>query len=206
KIAGSGRHWRDASGSVDVFDVRADALAVLESMGMDSSKLQIVSGGPDWYHPGRSGKIQLGPKNVIGTFGELHPKILDQLKVDGPICAFEITIENVPTPKKKATKSKPALVLSDLQPLRRDFAFVVDTDVSAATILRAANGADKKLIAGVNLFDLYEGEHMAEGKKSVAFEVTLQPKDKTLTDEEIEAISNKIVAAVTKSTGGELRG
>ncbi|SNZ20049.1 phenylalanine--tRNA ligase subunit beta [Cohaesibacter gelatinilyticus] len=206
KIAGFGRHWRDASGSVDVFDVRADALAVLESMGMDSSKLQIVSGGPDWYHPGRSGKIQLGPKNVIGTFGELHPKILDQLKVDGPICAFEITIENVPTPKKKATKSKPALVLSDLQPLRRDFAFVVDTDVSAATILRAANGADKKLIAGVNLFDLYEGEHMAEGKKSVAFEVTLQPKDKTLTDEEIEAISNKIVAAVTKSTGGELRG
>jgi phenylalanyl-tRNA synthetase beta chain len=206
KIAGSGRHWRDASGSVDVFDVRADALAVLESMGLDSSKLQIVSGGPDWYHPGRSGKIQLGPKNVIGTFGELHPKILDQLKVDGPICAFEITIENVPASKKKATKSKPALVLSDLQPVRRDFAFVVDTDVTAATILRAANGADKKLIAGVNLFDLYEGEHMAEGKKSVAFEVTLQPKDKTLTDEEIEAISNKIVAAVTKSTGGELRG
>jgi phenylalanyl-tRNA synthetase beta chain len=206
KIAGSGRHWRDASGSVDVFDVRADALAVLESMGLDSSKLQIVSGGPDWYHPGRSGKIQLGPKNVIGTFGDLHPKILDQLKVDGPICAFEITIENVPASKKKATKSKPALVLSDLQPVRRDFAFVVDTDVTAATILRAANGADKKLIAGVNLFDLYEGEHMAEGKKSVAFEVTLQPKDKTLTDEEIEAISNKIVAAVTKSTGGELRG
>lgn len=206
KIAGSGRHWRDVSGSVDVFDVRADALAVLESMGLDSSKLQIASGGPDWYHPGRSGKIQLGPKNVIGTFGELHPKILDQLKVDGPICAFEITIENVPASKKKATKSKPALVLSDLQPVRRDFAFVVDTDVTAATILRAANGADKKLIAGVNLFDLYEGEHMAEGKKSVAFEVTLQPKDKTLTDEEIEAISNKIVAAVTKSTGGELRG
>ncbi|MCV6574271.1 MAG: phenylalanine--tRNA ligase subunit beta [Cohaesibacter sp.] len=206
KMAGTGRHWREASGTVDVFDVRADALAVLESMGLDSSKLQIVSGGPDWYHPGRSGKIQLGPKNVISTFGELHPKILDQLKVDGPICAFEITIENVPAAKKKATKSKPALILSDLQPVRRDFAFVVDQSVTAATILRAANGADKKLIAGVNLFDLYEGEHMEEGKKSVAFEVTLQPKDKTLTDEEIEAISSKIVAAVTKSTGGELRG
>ncbi|MCT4655481.1 MAG: phenylalanine--tRNA ligase subunit beta [Cohaesibacter sp.] len=206
QIAGAGRHWRDAAKPADVFDVRADAMAALEAMGMDSSKLQIVSGGPDWYHPGRSGKIQLGPKNVIGTFGELHPKILDQLKVDGPICAFEITIEAIPAPKKKATKSKPALVLSDLQPLRRDFAFVVDQDVTAATILRAANGADKKLITGVNLFDVYEGEHMEAGKKSVAFEVTLQPKDKTLTDEDIEAISQKVVAAVAKATGGELRG
>lgn len=206
QIAGSGRHWRDAASAADVFDVRADALAVLEAMGLDSAKVQIVSGGPDWYHPGRSGKIQLGPKNVIGTFGELHPTILDQLNVDGPICAFEITIENVPAAKKKATKSKSALVMSDLQPLRRDFAFVVDTSVTAATILRAANGADKKLISGVNLFDLYEGEHMDEGKKSFAFEVTLQPKDKTLTDEDIEAVSNKIVAAVTKATGGELRG
>ncbi|PLW76130.1 phenylalanine--tRNA ligase subunit beta [Cohaesibacter celericrescens] len=205
QIAGSGRHWRDAADVADVFDIRADALAVLESMGLDSSKLQIVSGGPSWYHPGRSGKIQLGPKNVIGSFGELHPKILDDLKVDGPVCAFEITIEAVPTPKKKATKSRSALILSDLQPVRRDFAFVVNADVTAATILRAASGADKKLITAVNLFDLYEGGRMEEGKKSVAFEVTLQPKDKTLTDEDIEAISNKIVTMVTKATGGELR-
>ena len=206
QVAGSGRHWRDAANGADVFDIRADALSVLEAMGLNSAGLQIVAGGPDWYHPGRSGKIQLGPKNVIGTFGELHPKVLADLKVDGPVCAFEITIEAAPAAKKKATKAKPALVLSDLQPVRRDFAFVVDSDVTAATILKAANGADKKLIASVNLFDLYEGEHMEAGKKSVAFEVTLQPKDKTLTDEELEAISAKIVASVTKATGGELRG
>ena len=204
-VTGTGRHWREPAKNADVFDVRADALAVLEAMGLNSASLQIVAGGPDWYHPGRSGRIQLGPKIVIGTFGELHPKVLDDLKVDGPVCAFEITIEAAPAPKKKATK-RPALVLSDLQPVRRDFAFVVDSDVSAAAILRAANGADKKLITAVNLFDLYEGDRMQEGKKSVAFEVILQPKDKTLTDEDIEAISTKIVESVTKATGGELRG
>ena len=206
QITGAGRHWRDGANAADVFDIRADALSVLEAMGLDSSKLQIVAGGPDWYHPGRSGKIQLGPKNVIGTFGELHPRILDELKVDGPVCAFEITIEAAPAPKKKATKSRPALILSDLQPVRRDFAFVVGSDVTAATILKAATGADKKLITSINLFDLYEGEHMEKGKKSVAFEVTLQPKDKTLTDEDIDAISSKIITSVTKATGGELRG
>lgn len=206
QIAGAGRHWRNAADNADVFDVRADALATLEAMGLDSAKLQIVAGGPDWYHPGRSGKIQLGPKNVIGTFGELHPKVLDALKVDGPICAFEITIENVPATKAKPSKARPALTLSDLQPLRRDFAFVVDHEVTAATILRAASGADKKLITAINLFDVYEGDHMEPGKKSVAFEITLQPRDKTLTDEDIEAVSQKVVAAVVKSTGGELRG
>ncbi|WP_316857937.1 phenylalanine--tRNA ligase subunit beta [uncultured Cohaesibacter sp.] len=206
QIVGTGRHWRDAAKPSDVFDARADALAVLEAMGLDSSKLQIVAGGPDWYHPGRSGKIQLGPKIVIGTFGELHPKVLQALDVDGPVCAFEITIENAPDPKKKPTKSRPALILSDLQPLRRDFAFVVDASVTAATILKAASSADKKLITAVNLFDVYEGEHIEKGKKSVALEVTLQPKDKTLTDEDIEAISTKIVASVVKATGGELRG
>ena len=206
QIVGNGRHWRDPAKAADVFDVRADALAVLEAMGMDSSKLQIVAGGPDWYHPGRSGKIQLGPKVVLGTFGELHPKVLDELKVDGPVCAFEITIEAAPEPKKKAVKSRAALQLSDLQPLSRDFAFVVAHEVTAATVLKAAASADKKLITDVNLFDVYEGEHMEPGKKSVAFEVTLQPKDKTLTDEDLEAISKKIVAAVAKATGGELRG
>ena len=203
---GTGRHWRDPAKAADVFDVRADALAVLEAMGLNSASLQIVSGGPDWYHPGRSGKIQLGPKNVIGTFGELHPKLLDDLKIDGPVCAFEITIEAVPEPKKKGSKSRSALQLSDLQALKRDFAFMVDHEVTAAAILRAASGADKKLISAVNLFDVYEGEHLEPGKKSVAFEVVLQPKDKTLTDEDIEEVSSKIVAMVKKATGGELRG
>ena len=206
QIIGNGRDWRDPAKTADVFDVRADALAVLEAMGLNSANLQIVAGGPDWYHPGRSGKIQLGPKVVLGTFGELHPKILDELKVDGPVCAFEITIEAAPEPKKKAAKSRAALQLSDLQPLSRDFAFVVAQDVTAAAILKAAASADKKLITNVSLFDVYEGEHMEPGKKSVAFEVTLQPKDKTMTDEDLEAISKKIVAAVAKATGGELRG
>ena len=205
-LVGTGRHWRDPAKAADVFDVRADALAVLEAMGLNSASLQIVAGGPDWYHPGRSGKIQLGPKNVIGTFGELHPKLLDDLKIDGPVCAFEITIEAVPEPKKKGSKSRSALQLSDLQALKRDFAFMVDHEVTAAAILRAASGADKKLISAVNLFDVYEGEHLEPGKKSVAFEVVLQPKDKTLTEEDIEEVSSKIVAMVKKATGGELRG
>ncbi|MEM7464335.1 MAG: phenylalanine--tRNA ligase subunit beta, partial [Pseudomonadota bacterium] len=203
---GSGRHWQGAAGSVSVYDAKADALAVLEALGVDVSKVQIVDSGPDWYHPGRRGQIQLGPKLVLANFGELHPMTLDTLDVSGPVCGFEVWLDAVPQPRAKATKTKPPLQISDLQAVRRDFAFVLDSDCDASKLLRAASGADKKLITDVSVFDVFEGPSLGEGKKSVAIEVTMQPSDKTLTDAEIDAVAARIVENVTKTTGGVLRG
>jgi phenylalanyl-tRNA synthetase beta chain len=205
-VTGGGRAWQGNAAKVSVFDAKADALAVLEACGMDASNAQLVAGGPSWYHPGRVGTLQLGPKLILGYFGELHPHALEVMDSAGPVVGFEIYLDRLPVKKAKATKTKPPLEISNLQAVRRDFAFVMDSDVEAAKILRAANGADKKAIVGVNIFDIFEGESLGEGKKSVAFEVTIQPWEKTLTDEEIEAISSKIIAAVEKTTGGQLRG
>lgn len=205
-LDGAGRHWQGAASAVSVFDAKSDALCVLEALGMDAAKVQVVNTGPDWFHPGRRGQIQLGPKLVLATFGEFHPMTLEALDASGPLCGFEVWLDNLPQPRSRAVKTKPPLELSGLQAVRRDFAFVVDRDQEAATLLRAASGADKKLIADVSIFDVFEGVSLGEGKKSVAIEVTLQPVGKTLTDEEIEAVSAKIVENVAKSTGGVLRG
>ncbi len=205
-LNGSGRDWKEPAKNVGVFDAKADAIAVLEACGLDASKVQIEAGGPDWYHPGRSGTIKLGPKITLGTFGEFHPMTLETLDVSGALCGFEIYLDAIPEPKRKATRTKPPLVLAGLQAVKRDFAFVLDKDKDAASMLRAAAGADKKLITNVTVFDLFEGPSLGEGKKSVAIEVTLQPTDKTLTDEEIETVSAKIIENVAKSTGGVLRG
>jgi len=166
----------------------------------------VTADAPAWYHPGRSGVIRLGPKNALATFGEVHPAILDLLDVKGPMVAFEVIVANVPQPKKKAGKTRAALNASDLPAVTRDFAFVVAKDVTAEALLRAAKGADKKLIVGAELFDVYEGKGVEEGKKSLAIEVTLQPTEKTLTDEEIEVVAQKVIAQVGKATGGVLRG
>lgn len=206
KLEGSGRHWAGNAAAVDVFDAKADALAVLESAGAPVAKLQVARNAPAWFHPGRSGTLQLGPKNILAAFGELHPKVLEALDVEGPIVAFEVMLDQIPMSKAKATKSKGALDTSDLMPVRRDFAFVVDEAVEAATLVRAAQGADKALVAGVSVFDIYRGKGIDEGKKSVALEVTLQPRDRTLTEADIEAAAAKIVAQVGKTTGGTLRG
>jgi phenylalanyl-tRNA synthetase beta chain len=206
KMSNFGRHWSGPAPSVDVFDAKADALAALEAAGAPVKNLQIEAGGPDWYHPGRSGKIKLGPKVVIGTFGEFHPSTLKALDVSGALCGFEIYLDAIPEGKRKPTRSKGALILSPYQAVRRDFAFVVDKDVQAAILVKAASGADKKLITSVNVFDLFEGPSVGEGKKSIAIEVTLQPTERTLTEEDFEALSAKIIANVKKSTGGELRG
>ena len=203
--AGAGRHWQGKAGPVEAMDAKEDAAALLAALGAPVASLQITADAPSWYHPGRSGTFRLGPKNVIGYFGELHPRVLDAMDVAGPIVAFEIFPDAIPEPKRKPTKAKPPLTLSDLQPLRRDFAFIVDEKVTADQVLRAARGADKKLIVDVSLFDLFEGGSLGEGKKSLAIEVTLQPVEKTLTDEEIDAVSKAIIAAVEKTTGGTLR-
>ncbi|HEV7718096.1 MAG TPA: phenylalanine--tRNA ligase subunit beta [Arsenicitalea sp.] len=205
RTGSTGRHWQEPARKVSVFDAKADLAALLDALGVDIEKTQLVAEAPAWSHPGRGGRLQLGPKTIIGWFGELHPAWAKDLGIDAAVAAFEIDIDALPEPRRKPTRTKPALKLSDLMPLSRDFAFVVDRDVPAATILKAARAAEKALITDVTVFDVFEGSHVGEGRKSVAIEVTLQPQDKTLTDEEIEKISAAIVASVTKATGGTLR-
>jgi phenylalanyl-tRNA synthetase beta chain len=206
KPTGSGRHWTSGAKPVDAFDAKADALAVLAAAGAPVQALQIVPGGPSWLHPGRSGTIQIGPQNVLGVFGELHPRTLDALDAEGPLVGFEVILERIPEPKAKATRAKPLLDLPPFQPVARDFAFIVDRTVKAGDIVRAAQNVDRKLITGVTVFDVYEGTGIDPDKKSIAISVTLQPRERTLTDDEIEAVAQKIVAEVTKRTGGTLRG
>jgi phenylalanyl-tRNA synthetase beta chain len=179
---------------------------VLAAAGAPMAALQIVAGGPAWLHPGRSGTIQMGPKNVIGWFGELHPRTLAALEAEGPLVAFEVLLETIPEPKAKTTRAKPMLELSAFQPVERDFAFIVDRKIKAGDIVRTAQAADRKLITNVSVFDVYEGKGIDPDKKSVAIAVTIQPREKTMTDVEIEALAGKIVAEVVKRTGGTLRG
>ena len=196
-----GRNVHGGSRAVDAFDAKADALAVLEAAGAAVASLQVVAGAPAWFHPGRSGTIQMGPQNKLGVFGEIHPRVLAAMDVKGPLVAFELVLNAIPGSKSKGA-TRPPLVISDLMPLSRDFAFVVDDAVEAEKLVKAAKSADKALIADVSVFDLYKLEG---GSKSLAIEVTLQPRDKTLTEAEIEAVSQKIVQAVSKATGGTLR-
>lgn len=205
RLTGAGRHWSGKAEKVGVFDAKADLAAALDALGVDIDKVQILAEPASWSHPGRGGRIALGPKVTLGWFGELHPALAAELDIDGPVAAFEIDLDAIPEPRRKATRTKPALALSSLMPLTRDFAFIVDQSVTAAAILRAARGADKALIKDVTIFDVFEGSHVGEGKKSVGIAVTIQPTDKTLTDEDIDKISASVVAAVTKSSGGVLR-
>jgi phenylalanyl-tRNA synthetase beta chain len=206
KPSGLGRHWSKRDGEVDAFDAKADAFAVLIAAGAPAQALQVASGAPPWFHPGRSGTIQIGPQNVLGHFGELHPRALEALDAEGPLVAFEIVLERIPEPKARGTRAKPVLELSPFQPVERDFAFVVEREVKAADIVRAAQSADRRLIAAVTVFDVYEGQGIAPGKKSIAIAVTIQPRERTMTDAEIETLAAKIVAEVLKRTGGVLRG
>ncbi len=203
--AGSGRHWDGAAAPVDVFDVKADATALLAALGIATGGLQVQAGGPAWLHPGRSGTLRFGPRGIVGSFGEVHPRILRALDVKGPVMAVEITLDLLPLPKYRPTRIKPKLGVSGFQPVRRDFAFVVARDVAAGDLLRAVQGAERNMIAGAEIFDIYEGAGIAEGQKSVAIEVTLQPVDRTLTDVELEAISARIVEAAAKKAGAVLR-
>ncbi|MDR3436965.1 phenylalanine--tRNA ligase subunit beta [Telmatospirillum sp.] len=199
-----GRHWAEQARPVDAFDAKADAVGAIAAAGGPADGLQVVAEAPAWYHPGRSGSLKLGPK-VIAAFGEIHPRVLATLGIKGVVVAFELFLDAVPLPKVRATKAKPLLKASPFHAIERDFAFIVDRTVSAEAVLRAAKGADKTLISDVLLFDLYEGPHVGDDKKSLAIQVTLQPTERTPTDAEIEAIANKVVAAVGKATGGVLR-
>jgi phenylalanyl-tRNA synthetase beta chain len=197
----TGRNVHGGARNVDAFDAKADALAVLDAAGAAVATLQVVAGAPAWFHPGRSGTIQMGPQNKLGFFGEIHPRVLAAMDVKGPLVAFELILNAIPGSKAKGA-TRAALATSDLQPLSRDFAFVVDDKVEADKLVKAAKGADKALISDVTVFDIYK---LDGGKTSLAIDVTLQPREKTLTDAEIEAVSAKIVQAVAKATGGTLR-
>jgi phenylalanyl-tRNA synthetase beta chain len=179
-------------------------MTVLEALGVAVGALQVGASGAPWLHPGRSGALKLGPKTVA-VFGELHPRLLKALDVDGPALAFEIHTDDLPAVKAKAGRSRPPLVKTDLMPLTRDFAFIVDEAKPAGDLVRAAFGADKALIADVAVFDVYRGAGVAAGKKSLAIQVTLQPKDKTLTDADIEAVSAKVISQAAKAVGATLR-
>ncbi|MBV8060168.1 MAG: phenylalanine--tRNA ligase subunit beta, partial [Alphaproteobacteria bacterium] len=200
----SPRHWAVGARQADVFDAKADAMAALSAAGAPVASLQVTTDAPAWYHPGRSGCLRLGP-NVLASFGELHPTLVDAFGLTSAVAVAEIYPANIPQGRGTGS-AKPLLKLEPLQPVSRDFAFVVDCDVTAAKLIKAARDADKNLIRDVTVFDVYEGEHVAAGKKSVALTVTLQPVDKTLTDAEIDAIAAKVTAGVTKATGATLRG
>ena len=205
RAEGAGRNWAGKTENVGAFDAKADVLALLAALGVPAGAVQLVAGCPSFLHPGRSGTLQFGPKNIVGWFGEIHPRVLDGLGAEGPLAVFEIALDALPAPKAKPTKAKPKLELSALMPLERDFAFVVDSDVQAADLLKAVTGAERALIADVGVFDIYQGPGVPEGKKSVAVSVRLQPREKTLTDAEIEAVAARIVAEAGKKTGAILR-
>jgi phenylalanyl-tRNA synthetase beta chain len=203
RVGNGVRSWTKAAHPADVFDVKADMLAVLEAAIGAPMTAPVKGGGAAWYHPGRSGTLALGPK-VIAYFGELHPKVLAEFGLKSPAAAFEIVFDAIPEAKSKG-KARTAFSPSPYQAVERDFAFVVDAKVTAEEIVRAAKAAERALIETVSVFDVYEGKGVPEGKKSLAIAVRLQPIDKTLTDAEIEEIAQKIVAAVAKATGASLR-
>ena len=192
-----------ASRAVDLYDARADAEAILSAIGAPA-KVQILRGAPGWWHPGRHGMICLGPKKVLGVFGELHPKTLRAMGLKGTAVAFTLWPAEVPLPRN-ATPNRGAAQIRDLQAVERDFAFVVDAEVEALALVNAAMGADKTLIEDVRVFDQFIGGSLGEGKKSLAVTVRLQPTEATLKDTEIEAVSARIVEKVAKATGGVLR-
>jgi len=198
-----GKDIHGESRGVDLYDAKADMEGVLEALGAPV-KLTYNRGTNGWWHPGRSAKVGLGPKKVLGAFGELHPKVLSEMNVKGPVVAFAIHLAEIPMPKKKSA-SRGAVTMADLQAVERDFAFVVDADVEAVNLVNAAAGADKALIDEVRVFDEFIGGSLGEGKKSLAITVRLQPTDKTLKEADIEAVAAKIVEKVSKATGGELR-
>jgi len=205
RATGAGRHWDGKAREVDLYAAKADAQAVLAALGLDPARTQTTRDAPGWYHPGRSATLRLGPKTVLAHFGAIHPETLKALDVDGPVVGFEVYLDALPSERRKSRMRAP-FAENDLMPVRRDFAFLLDQSIAAGDVVRAVSGADKALIASVSVFDVFEGAGLgAEGKKSLAIEVTLQPIEATLTDKDIEAVSEKIIGAVRKATGGEIR-
>lgn len=198
------KHWQGVARPVDFFDVKADCFSLLERFGMPVENLQILPEAPSYYHPGRSAVLRLGP-TILGYCGEIHPALLERLDLSLPAAGFEIFMERIAQPRGKGSATRPLLKASPYQIVERDFAFVVDSAQPFDKMLKAAKSADKDLIQSVRLFDVYQGKNLPEGKKSLGITVTLQASDRTLTDKEIESVSGRVIAAIAKATGAELR-
>jgi phenylalanyl-tRNA synthetase beta chain len=204
--AARARDWRGTPPAYDAYAAKADLFAVLTALDQGPDRFQIgAPEGPHW-HPGRAGTLRLGPKQIVASFGELHPAFLKALRAEGPIVALEIALDALPAAKAKAGKTRPVLDKADQTPVRRDFAFVVEEKVPAGDITRMAMKADPKLVTAARVFDVFRGPSIGEGKKSIAIEVTLQPRGQAMTDEQIEAVAQSIVKSVGKATGAVLRG
>ncbi|MEO1553129.1 MAG: phenylalanine--tRNA ligase subunit beta [Pseudomonadota bacterium] len=199
------RHW-SGSEAYDAYAAKADLDAILNAIGQPPARFQVGDPKQPHWHPGQSASLKLGPKVTVAHFGALHPRVLKALKVDGPIYAFELNLNALPQMKAKTTKTKPVYEKANLTPVHRDFAFIVPEDTPAAMLVKAAQGADKTLVTAVAVFDVYQGQGIEPDQKSIALEVTLQPRGETLKDQDIDALSQKIIAAVAKTTGGVLRG
>jgi phenylalanyl-tRNA synthetase beta chain len=201
----AGRHWRTGkAGGFDAFDAKAEAIAILAAAGAPVDNLQALGGASGVYHPGRSARLSLGPKNVLAEFGELHPTALKAFDLQGPVVAAEIFLDAIPQKRSAGGHMREAYRPPALQAVKRDFAFLVPIATQAEALLRAVRGADKQAIAHVSLFDIFTGQGVPEGEKSLALEVTLQPGEKSFTDEELKSVSDRIVAAAAK-TGARLR-
>jgi phenylalanyl-tRNA synthetase beta chain len=201
-----GRHWQGAQAGYDAFAAKADLFALLTALDQSPDKFQVGAPDAPHWHPGRAATLRLGPKQIVATFGELHPAFLKALRADGPVYALELMLDAIPAAKAKASKTKPRLEKADQTPIRRDFAFVVDEKVPAGDITRMALKTDPKLITAARVFDVYRGAGIGEGKKSVAVEITIQPRGEAMKDEQIEAIARAVVTSVGKATGATLRG
>jgi len=204
----SRKNWIEKERNFDVFDIKNDALRTLNEIGIDDSKITVSNKTKKWYHPGRSGLLSLGSNNgsELAYFGEIHPSIIKRLDLRTEnVLGFEIFLDNIPESRKKIREVKPQFFVSDYQKVVRDFAFLIDEKYSSGEIINLVKKIDKELIKNVKIFDVYQGENIGDGKKSIAFNVILEPKDKTLSDNDIDQISKKIISTVQESTGATLR-
>jgi len=204
----SRKNWIEKERSFDVFDIKNDVLRTLNDIGIDNSKVSVSNKTKKWYHPGRSGLISLGSSSGpnLAYFGEIHPSIIKKLdlRVES-VLGFEIFLDNVPESRKKIRETKPQFIVSDYQKVNRDFAFVIEDKYSSGEIINLVKNIDKELIKTVKIFDIYQGENIEAGKKSIAFNIIFEPKHKTLSEKDIEQISKKIVSIVQSTTGAILR-
>ena len=198
------RHWQGGEAAFDAYDAKAEIVALLEAVGVSTTNLQLFGDTSALYHPGRSGRLCLGPRNMLAEFGELHPNTLKALDLDGPVMAGEVYLDAIPMPRSSGLMRKP-FTPPALQSVTRDFAFLLCADTPAGNLLRAVKGADKQALVDARIFDVFSGKGVPEGKKSVAIEVTLQPSEKSFTEDDLKAISDNVVKAAEKA-GGELRG
>ena len=204
----SRKNWIEKERNFDVFDTKNDALRILNEIGIDNSKINVSNKTKKWYHPGRSGLLSLGSVNgpALAYFGEIHPSIIKKLDLRiETVLGFEIFLDNIPESRKKLREAKTQFVVSDYQKVVRDFAFVIEDKYSSGEITSLVKNIDKELIKFVKIFDIYQGDNIEVGKKSIAFSVTLEPKDKTLSEKDIDEISKKIISTVQNTTGATIR-